>query len=199
MINVQVDEKAVVDALKAFEKQIPFAMSKALNDTANDAQKAIQDSLQQRFTLRRPDFIKRTIKRNREDFATKTKLEAVVRIDPTRDMLAKFEDGGTKTPRSGAAIAIPTENVRRTKAQIVSESQRPKWLIATGKGISYGGKLLLKKGRGRGARLLVGYIFKKAVRIPRSLGFVATATTAVDRHWVRRAEDAVARTLQTLR
>ena len=198
-INVQVDDKAVTDALKDFAKQIPFAMSKALNDTANDVQRSIQDSLSQRFTLRRPDFIKRTIKRNREDFATKTKLEAIVRVDPTRDILAKFEEGGTKRPTKGTAIAIPTENVRRTKAQIISQQNRPAFLVATGKAISYGGKLLLKKGRGRGATFLVAYVFKKAVRIPKSLGFVTTANASVDRNWVRRAEDAVARALATLR
>lgn len=197
--DVTVDQKAVTKALKGLESQMPFAMSKALNDVANDAQRSIQDGLSQHFTLRRPEFIRKTIKRERDDFATKTKLEAVVRIDPKRNMLAKFEDGGTKTPTTGKAIAIPTENVRRTKAQIIGQAQRPAWLIATGKGISYGGRLLLKKGRGRAARLLTGYVFKRSVRIPKSLGFVQTANTAVQRHWVQRAEAAVARALATLR
>lgn len=198
-LDVQVDHKAVTDALREFGRQIPFAMAKALNDVANDAQKDIQNSLPQRFTLRRPDFIKRTIKRDRADFATKSKLEATVRVDPARDVLAKFEAGGTKTPIAGRAIAIPTENVRRTKTQLISEANRPAMLIATGKGISHRGLLLLKKGRGRAARFLTAYVFKRSVRIPKTLGFVETANAAVDRNWVRRAEAAVERAIGTMR
>lgn len=197
--DIQVDAKDVIQGLKGLEGQMRFAMSKALNDTANDAQRAIQDSLSQRFTLRRPEFIKRTIKRERKDMATKDNLVAVVRIDPTRDVLAKFEDGGTKTPTSGKAIALPTEAVRRTKAQIITKTQRPKALLASGKAFSKGGRLLMKIGRGVGAALRTAYVFKASVKIPKRLGFVDTANAAVDANWVRRAEAAIARAIATMR
>lgn len=199
-IDIRVDATHVINNLAGLGGQMRFAMSKALNDTANDAQRAIQDSLSQRFTLRRPDFIRRTIKRERpNDFATKDKLEAVVRIDPTRDVLAKFEDGGTKTPTQGKAIALPTEAVRRTKAQIIQKSQRPRALVAAGRAFSKGGQLILKARRGVGAALRVAYIFKASVRIPKRLAFVDTATRTVDRQWQQRAMDAVSRAIATMR
>lgn len=197
--DIQVDSKDVTESLAGLSRQMPFAMSKALNDVANDAQRSIQDTLAQHFILRRPDFIKRTIKRNREDFATKEKLVAVVRVDPQRDILAKFEDGGTKTPQSGKAIALPTEAVRRTKAQIISKAQRPRPLIASGKAFSKGGRLIMRIGRGVGALLRTAYVFKRSVKIPKRLGFVETANKAIDAHWIRRAEDAIARAIATMR
>lgn len=197
--DIQVDATEIIDSLRGMEGQMRFAMSKALNDTANDAQKAIQDGLGQRFTLRRPDFVKRTIKRNREDFATKEKLEAVVRIDPTRDVLAKHESGGTKTPRAGRAIALPTEHVRRTKAQIIGKAQRPKALLATGKAFAKGAQLLTRVGRGAKALLRVAYVFKPSVQIKPTLGFVDTANKAVDRQWAQRAQAAIDRVIATLR
>lgn len=197
--DVTVDAKEITQALAGLEGQIRFATSKAVNDVRGDAQRAIQDSLGGRFTLRRAAFVKRTIKSNREDFSTKEKLEAVVRVDPEHDFLAKFEDGGAKTPRTGRAIAIPTEHVRRTKAQIVSKSQRPRPLIAAGKAFSKAGRLLLKIGRGAGGRLVTGYVFKASVRIPKRLGFVDTATRAVDQHWQARATAAIERAVSTMR
>jgi len=197
--DVQVDAGDVVEQLAGLDGQMRFAMSKALNATANDAQRAIQDSLASRFTLRRPEFIKRTIKRNKGDFATKEMLVASVRIDPTRDLLAKFEDGGMKVPTNGRAIAIPTEHVRRTKAQIVQASQRPRPLIASGKGFSKSGRLLMRIGRGARAMLRTAYVFKARVRIPKRLGFVDTATTSVDRTWEARTRAAIDSVLASLR
>ncbi len=200
MLSITVDHAAVTRALGDLQRQIPFATAKALNDVANDAQRAIQGGLAQRFTLRRPDFILRTIKRERPaDFASKTSLVATVRVDPRRDILAKFEEGGTKAPVSGRAIAIPTSQVRRTKAQLVQKSQRPRALLASGRAFSKDGKLLVRVGRGAKALLRAAYIFKPAVRIPRRLGFVETATATVDRQWESRASEAVARAVATMR
>lgn len=198
-IDIQVDATKIIDSLRGMEGQMRFAMSKALNDTANDAQKAIQDGLGQRFTLRRPEFIKRTIKRERQDFATKEKLEAVVRIDPARDVLAKHEAGGTKTPTKGRAIALPTEHVRRTKAQIIGKAQRPKALLASGKAFTKAGQLMARVGRGAKALLRVAYVFKPSVQIKPSLGFIDTGNKAVDRHWAQRAQAAIDRVIATLR
>jgi len=198
--EIQVDASPVIQSLAGLEGQMRFATSKALNDTANDAQKAIQDSLASRFTLRRPDFMKRTIKRDRgTDFATKEKLEAIVRVDPQRDLLAKFEDGGVKTPTNGRAIAIPTENVRRTKAQIIARTQRPRALVAAGKAYSAGGRLLLKLKQGAQAVSRVAYIFARTVRIEKRLHFVETANQAVDAQWATRATAAVDRAISTMR
>ena len=54
--------------------------------------------------------------------ATKDNLQAGVATDA--DWLTLHETGGEKTPQ-GQNIAIPTENVRRTKRDIVQKAQRP--------------------------------------------------------------------------
>ena len=87
---------------------------KALNATILDGQKSARSNIAERFTLRRSAFILNTVKIERGNFATKENLRAGVGIDRTRDILAKFEDGGTKTPREGSSIAIPVGARRRT-------------------------------------------------------------------------------------
>ena len=53
-------------------------------------------------------------------------LEAIVEIDPTREFLFKFEEGGTVRPR-GTRLAVPDE-VRRGKTGVVSRVMRPRRL-----------------------------------------------------------------------
>lgn len=92
--------------------QMPFVQSLSLNRMANEIQLAIQDGLPSRFTLRRPEFIRRTIYRRpgawpQGDNSTKQELTAAVRIHPDRNLLAKFEEGGVKTA-AGGMLALPT-------------------------------------------------------------------------------------------
>jgi len=199
-LDIRVDAAAVTKALGELQKQARFATSKALNDTANDAQRAIQDSLAQKFTLRRPDFIKRTIKRERpNDFATKDNLVATVRVDPKRDILAKFEDGGEKVPTKGKALAIPTLSVRRTKADVIQKSQRPRALLSSGKAFVRGAAIVQKARRVAGGLGRILYIFKARVRIDNRLHFVDTATQSVEATWAARAIAAVDRAINTIR
>jgi hypothetical protein len=92
----------VAKALREIGKQAPYALSLALNATANSAQRSIRLNLPGSFTLRKPEYIERTIFRKpSEDFATKSTPRAAVRIHDERDQLAKFEDGGDKRARMG--------------------------------------------------------------------------------------------------
>lgn len=105
-----------VDAFKAqlakLQGQWPFAMSLALNQQANAMQKAIQATLPGSFTLRRAEFIRRTVYRRpgtypQGDFANKTSLTAALRINPDRDVLRKHEEDRQKVARNGGRLAIP--------------------------------------------------------------------------------------------
>ncbi len=187
----------VVDGLRTLGREAPFVMSRALDDTANAAQRAIQDTLPQHFTLRRADFIKRTIYRARPlDFARTDRLQAVVRVNPDRDMLALHEDGGDKTPRSGAHVAIPLPAIKRNKVDVITRAQRPAALrfapnvrkIETPSGI-----YLVRNRPGKGKGRLVGwrteflYKLKSSVPIRPRLAFFKTANTAIDDAFVRLA------------
>lgn len=201
-VHVTVDSKAVLTALKDFQKQIPFAHSLAINNTAKDAQGGIQSGYESRFTLRRPAFVKQEGAKITQ-FANKQKQEAIVRVSEKAGFLLKFEDGETKTPKDGKAIAIPL-NVRRSKSDIIPKSQRPPALYAgkaaaAGRVFSKGGLLLQRIGRGAAATLRVLYVWKPSVKVPALLQFTKTANEAVDKHWQRRALEAVDRAISTMK
>lgn len=106
--------------------QVPFALSKALNQTARDFQKEERESIEEHFSLRRKAWARQNVKIRPEDNATKKKLEAVVRLeapgDPGRsDILGKFEEGGQKHARSGGQLAVPVISVKASPAK-----QRPR-------------------------------------------------------------------------
>ena len=194
MIEIRVNIDPLVQRFAALSRQIPFATSRAINFTLNDIQAAERQHLDSAFILRRRSFIEQTIKINSEDRASKTKLVGTVRIDPTRDFLAKFEKPGVKRSRSGGSLALPSGILRRKRSDVVPASMRPKafqfqltrtkkgkvqfkgakrtFIVETG---VFSGGILQRIGRGAGSRLVVLYWFQRAVQLPPVLGFETTA------------------------
>lgn len=94
----------------------------------------------------------------------------------TADILAKFEEGGTKRPREGRHLVVPIE-VRRTKTGVVSRVQRPRAFQFREVGQSIVGLkrtfiipgvgIFQRRGK-RNVRLLYG--FESAVPIPAGIG-----------------------------
>lgn len=87
------------------QRQLPFAMSQALNDAAKDGAEAIVDHLRARldrptpFTLR-GTYVKRSSKR---------KLTAIVGIkDIQAEYLGRLDTGGVRRPR-GRALLVPVD------------------------------------------------------------------------------------------
>lgn len=202
MINVSIDARPLIKDMDALaQRQLPYALMKTINATAEDFQAAQQENVARRFTLRRPTFVMNTIKIERQNFATKDNLRAIVGIDPSRDVLSKFEDQGQKTPMfSGHALAIPIE-AKRNKQDIVQNSMRPKALHLTFDNKSIGpvggikfakgikgtfliqkadgsGGIFQRQGPGRGGVHLLFKLMTK-VPLPRTLTFVLTAKRVV--------------------
>lgn len=125
-VQIEVDPKQAIGWLGRLSDQMPFATSKAINACAIAGQTAERAHIHQAFIVRRGPFIDRTVKI--KPFANKHRLEAKIAIDPARDVLAKFEAGGTKYPRSGATVAIPTAVVRPDIRKVVPKSKRIKSL-----------------------------------------------------------------------
>jgi len=169
-------------ALDILPGKAKYATALGMNRTMDEAQTTIRQGLSQKFTLRRATFMERTIYRKPgEDWATKTKLEARVRINEERNHLAKFEDGGQKLPTRGRKmLAVPVE-VRRTGAGIVPRSMSPRALLAKGNAYVRDGKLWLLSGRGKMKKRTLAYVFKRSTPIAPVLGFVATATEVIGR------------------
>jgi hypothetical protein len=170
-------------------------VSKALNETALQAQEAIRGGILSRFTVRRQDFILRTVKIFPNEFATKSNFKAIVRIDPSRNFLAPFEHGGTKKPLTGNSLALP-DAVRDNKTDVIPRAMRPKGLrlritqTRSGKTQVKGAKRTFlipgfgimqriggRRGYGgpRASNVLVLYRFRSSVRLSPMLRFEATA------------------------
>ncbi len=109
MISLDVtadNQTGLAGILSGLTSQLPYAYSVAINKTLDAAQTAIQDSLPDRFRLRHAAFIEQTVKIAPQDRATKTNLVGTVRINPDRNFLAKFEDGGQKVGQHSLAVPI---------------------------------------------------------------------------------------------
>lgn len=198
-MDIQVDAKPVLGQFDILSKQAPFAISLGVNNLMKHGQAIVQGNLSREFTLRRKPFIERTVKVR--EWAKKTSLVAEIGIDPERDVLAKFEEGGRKRPQ-GSALAVPIA-VRRGKTGIVIKSMRVRELQLRAhrtskgqvqlKGLKRtfavkgpsGGAILQRVGRRpRGGASLaeeiargtvrVAYAFKRSVPIPANLRFVET-------------------------
>lgn len=188
----------VSKALQEIGRQAPFAMSLALNNTANEAQRAIKDSLASRFTLRRKGFVENTIYRQKGvDFATKAKLQASIRVNPERNFLAQHEEGGSKGPMSGTNVAVPMPAVREAaKGEVIPKRLRPSGLRLNGqvrKVVTPQGTFLVRNRPGSGSGRLVGwrteflYKLKPSVPIRPRLQFRDTAVKTIDDSFVRHA------------
>ena len=196
------------DALRAelqrIGRQAPYAMSLALNATANEAQTAIRGGLSA-FTLRRKTFVENTIYRQRGvDFATKTKLEATVRVNPARDFLAQHEDGGQKTARVGTHVAIPLPSVQPDRTAVVPRRLRPAALRTNGqvrKIVTPNGVFLVRNRPGKGKGRLDGwrteflYELKRSVPLRPRLGFHVHAQKAIDASFQRHALNGIDRAI----
>jgi hypothetical protein len=111
-LEVTMDKGPTIETtLLGLGSQMPFIAAKTLNITANKSQDAIQAALPSEFNIRRKTFIENTIYRGRADFATKDNLVAAVRVNPARDFLAKFEDGGEKHSIDGVSLAVPVQRM----------------------------------------------------------------------------------------
>jgi hypothetical protein len=180
-------------------RQGPFALSRTLNALANKTQQTVQNQLGERFTLRRPDFVKRTIYRKPgQDFATKSKLEAAVRVHPDRNFLAKFEDGGTKTSTSGSRLAVPIE-VRRNKNEVITKANRPKALLNKPKVFKKGKLILQQVGRAKAAVTRVLYVLTRSVTIAPKLHMADTAKRVTEQDFARIAEAEIEHALRSAR
>ena len=182
--------KGFTQGLKSYKnhtRHVKYALARAINETLDNGQAESRRTLRSHFTLRRPTFIERLIKRERTDFAHAVKgLIGRLRVTgrgaggrEVGDLLAKFEEGGTKEVR-GTHVALPVE-AKRNKYDIITAANRPRRLIDKGRAFilpqkSGKGEVVLKRvGRGKNKRNVVLFALE-AIRpkLPANLGFFKT-------------------------
>lgn len=206
VLQIKVDARQVLGVLGSLSRQAPYAISVGINKLMESGQAAQRAHDRDIFTVRREQFIDRTVKILQ--FAKKQTLTGIIGIDPKRDVLAKFEAGGLKKPR-GSMLAVPIA-VRRNKSDIVVKTMRVRELRLTPyttkhgtrlRGLqrtftvktAKGGAILQRVGRKpKGTTLAeeiaagsvrVAYAFKRSVPIPADLKFVDTMTKTAEREW----------------
>lgn len=156
--DVTVDAADALSYLQRLSRQVPYAVSKTLNDLANVVQAEERLELRRTFTIApaRLLFIERLIKRTKDDRATKENLVAAVRIEGSEsrkkgsgDVLTRHLTPGTRTASSQALFFLPSAELRPGPYDVAPRAMYPKALrLMTMKGIS--GDLLSKaKGKRR--------------------------------------------------
>lgn len=201
--------ESVKTTLKEIGRQAPFAVATGLNSLANEAQQGLQGELKDRLTLRRPDFVKNTIFRAKgTDFATKSKLQATVRVHPERDFLAQHEEGEIKRARSGLSVAVPLLAIQPADSTVIPRRLRPSGLRnnpQVRKITTPAGTFLVRNRPGRGRGGLNGwrteflYELKRGVPLRPRLRFHATTQRVIDASWDRHLMAGIDKALRTAR
>ena len=179
---IEVDITRGIKKLDNLEKkQLPFAMAKALTDTANDARDHYVDNiLGQKYTLRGKWYKARTRFGFNVKKATKHDLTAVVYT--RADWMRLHEKGGIKKPQS-THLAIPTELIRRSKKTgKISKAMRPKQVMASGKGFiaNKGGQKMIMRRRTKKIVEPI-YLLERQARIKPTMDFKRSITSVVRR------------------
>lgn len=141
MYEVKVDRKAAMTDLKTLRRdQWPFALSLAINRTAQGAVATAQTTLSRDFTIAtsRLPFLRRLIKFPRRQWATKKKLSATLGVHEkdsdfgvgsSKDrgfLLGRHEDGGERRRSDDMRpFFIPTDALRKGAFEVPSRSMYP--------------------------------------------------------------------------
>jgi hypothetical protein len=169
MFEVKIDESdfaRVTRQMDAAYGQMPYAMSRALNDAADEAyQSLIDHTWPSSVTVRNASFLRWAL---RTKFSTKDDLRVEI-YDTTPDNRARLQmhaKGGTKLPRA-KALAIPTSNVRRSGSGVASD-QRPANLKNK---VVKGGLIFQAYGRGKQKKLRLMYTLHPSATQPKDVPF----------------------------
>lgn len=185
-------------ALREIAKQIDFGTAKGLTDTAKEAQKASIAAITGTFTTRGRWMEPSNRFGIRITPARRDKLSAAVHT--RADWLVPHEEGVDKRAQSGH-LAVPTDQVRRTKRMIIPRGQRPKGLgekvfrLRT----KHGEVLAQRLKRGTRKGLIVLYGLEPSVKIKRQSTFYEPIKKVVDERLRRNIADGIRFAMATRR
>jgi hypothetical protein len=224
-VGMNLDTRQFERLTKAVLRQTPYAMKEALNKTALTFQEVKRRDYHRTFTLRRASFIERQGVKVLNGFATKERPEITIGNDRKADFLAKFEAGGTKTPR-GEHLAIPGNAIDKSK--VIPRNMRPRALeIADGvaqginvsrkRGTVTAGKvrrpgqglrrtylvpevgIFQRRGKGAGSTSRLLYGFKRAARIDADLRFMERAREVMSKQFGKNFAQEFAKAIRSAR
>ena len=163
------DFQRMARGLKAFESQVPFALSNAMTHAAfRTRELLITDTWPKAVDVRNRVFLRRSLRIMK---ARKTALRVAIFDDLNRDILLIHAKGGVKRPLK-RGLAIPPGGTVSRGPRGVPKSERPKALLArtpkralrvTSRGIFVG----------LGGRLHLRYAFKTEAQVKPDVPFLA--------------------------
>jgi hypothetical protein len=184
----------VMGRFRRMQAQIPFAQSKALNDTAFQIRRQIvQHTYPDSFTVRNSRFINSVL---RVETANKTNLNARVFDKLGRDYLQRQAKGGTKNPK-GTNLAIPgVRNTARTAGGAIRKADRPRSLINR-KDVFKTPQAILQRQKGQPLKVL--YILEPSANIPKRFPFYEDATKVANTKFRANYQNALRFAMRTAR
>ena len=174
-INVDVDE-CIKDTQSFFRDQLPFAFSKALNDTIFDVRNHETNVVYPAsFHVRNPAFPGRIWRVTQKA----TKALPVARLEQVADLdwITRQAEGGTKAPSHGGNLAIPVNEDMRRSGGAIAKAQKPLNLKRKFIRQVHGKKMIFQRvGRGKG-EIKLKYVLQMSAHIAPRFPFFATAET----------------------
>lgn len=184
----------VMASVRKTQAQIPFAQSKALNDTAFQIRRQIvQHTYPDAFTVRNSRFINSVL---RVETANKTNLNARVFDKLGRDYLERQAKGGTKTPQ-GNNLAIPgVRNTARTAGGAIRKSDRPRSMLNR-KDVFKTDKAIYQRQGNQPLKIL--YILEPSANIPKRFPFYEDASKVANTRFKANYQAALRYAMRTAR
>lgn len=212
--DIKIDSKVFERGLFAFQKQIPYAMARALTATAEDCRAALVAGLSSDFTIRTP-WVEKGLRKKRAD---KTTLTAEIgSVDP---FMLLQEEGGTKVAKK-ADMAQPVNGMRGDDNKgVTTVGKWPKSLTRGNKGYFVGkfasGKAFVGRKTGQPMarqRVVKGhkgpvfpkepmkvvYVLQEKVEIKKRWDFWPVIEKTVDATFLNRAYEAMDEAIRTAR
>lgn len=165
-MNFTIDTKGLEDTSQWLEAQakgeLKFGIVKGLTDCANGARDEVVRGLPGKFSLRTAWWKPRTRYGFNVDKATKQNMQAT--IFTRAGWMEMQEEGGTKLPHK-KHIAIPTNEVRRTKKELIRKGEKPRSLGNKAfKITTRQGDVLLANRTGKGKRSVLRILYNLVKR-----------------------------------
>lgn len=178
-------------------KQLPFAVSVALNRVGKTARATQIDAMFSRFTIRRPARTRSSIRM----FAS-SKRDLRVTLSLRDAWFVQHEQGGLRRPGDVQRSIVQGVGARERRRRIVRGSNTPRATLAAGGfiGTTRTGKraFFRRAGRGRRRRVLA-FVLEPQVRLQPRLRFRDTVERVCALQWAIEFERAFAEARQTAR
>lgn len=139
-------QDALKDLTRIKNKEIPYAVSLGINDTAFAGRKSVQKNLGKKFDLKS----KWAVKGVRVQKSSKRQTVQSATVYHVDDYMEDHEDGGVRRPKRGSNKLLVKTKTFRGRSARVSRSKSPSALLSEYKGPRAAGKMGGRGNRGKG-------------------------------------------------